>query len=181
MSTKLNSMRVKIDQNGGRITDNVLAEAQDLQEDDETLSLLVHSSKVSSQSDILSLNSSSIDIEEDIEMATIPSVETGPIERFFELGNICISTPIRETLKNLLPKLHHTHSNMHHHLHSSQPVPFWRALLCFGMSIVTISVLASIIVAISESLISSMQLETATVGATLVAFGSEVRCNSIVL
>lgn len=175
LSAKLTNMRDKIDRNGGRITDEDIAEAQDLPEDDETVSLIIQSPKYTSSSQLSVLDSSSTDIEEDIEAATMPSIEAGPIERFVDLLTRCIATPIREVLKNLLPKLHPLHANVQHHAHLSQQVPLWRAISCFAMSIVGISVLASCIVAISESLISSLELETATVGATLVAFGSEVR------
>jgi Ca2+/Na+ antiporter len=176
LSLKFYNMREKIDRNGGRITDEDIDEARDLPEDDETVSLIVHSPKSGSPIHLTTLDiSSNSDVEqEDIEDATLPSVESGPIERVLDFANRCISTPIREILKNILPKLHPTHTNIQHHSHLSQLVPFWRAVFCFLSSILVISILASCIVAVSESMISALNLETATVGATLVAFGSEI-------
>lgn len=177
LSNKFNNMKQKIDKNGGRITEDDLLEARELPEDDETVSLIIQSPKSSSnlQLTTLDINSSGIESEEeDIEAATLPSMESGPIERFCDFANRCISTPIRELLKNLLPKLHPGHANVQHHTHLSQLVPLWRAVLCFASCILVISALASVIVAVSESMISSLNLETATVGATLVAFGSEI-------
>lgn len=176
LSLKFYNMREKIDRNGGRITDEDIDAARDLPEDDETVSLILHSPKSGSPIHLTTLDiSSNSDVEqEDIEDATLPSVESGPIERVLDFANRCISTPIREILKNILPKLHPTHTNIQHHSHLSQLVPFWRAVFCFLSSIMVISILASCIVAVSESMISALNLETATVGATLVAFGSEV-------
>ncbi len=53
-------------------------------------------------------------------------------------------------------------------------VPLWRALTILGLSVFCISLLASAIVFISESFISRLGISTATMGATLVALGSEV-------
>lgn len=183
LAAKFSAVREHVQRNGGVITDEHLQHVEDFANaDDETVSLLiVHSPNSSRESLALHQQVQSGDLEEDIESASIPSVESGVIERFFEMTNRCFSTPIREVLRNILPKLHPLQHASGVQDNLSQYVPLWRAVLCLAMSVLCISLLASTIVAISESLISNMSLDSATVGATLVAFGSEVLLPSLLL
>ena len=53
-------------------------------------------------------------------------------------------------------------------------VPLWRALLVLSLSIALIGLLVSIIVSLSSLLVGCLGVGKATIGATLVAFGSEI-------
>eukprot|EP01039_Chlorochromonas_danica_P010819 gene10819-12027_t len=53
-------------------------------------------------------------------------------------------------------------------------VPLWTVSTVLGMSIVGISICASLIVFLSETLVSSLGIGSSTMGATIVALGAEI-------
>ena len=57
---------------------------------------------------------------------------------------------------------------------ASAPVPLWRAIFVLVACVGYVGILASIIVSICERLVGVLGIGTSTIGATLVALGSEV-------
>ena len=119
---------------------------------------------------------------EDIEEAVPASVASSSWHRFYEYITRIVAVPIRwvfhytfpslhptDTFSALVPSQDHIATVVNH-----EAVPLWRACAVLFASIVCISLLASLIVAISESFVSNLGIGTATMGATLVALGSEV-------
>lgn len=203
LAAKFNLVRADVSRNGGVINDEHLQEAADIvTTDEETVSLLV----LSTPSFAVDMDDSHSprrallqqlqagDLEEDIEAVQVTNnTASTSIEAVAEAINRTMSAPIREILRHLLPRLqsesivplshsvnNSNNSNNPSGDHHSGAVPLWRAILCLVASIFAISLLASTIVAVSESFIVSLHLDSSTVGATLVAFGSEVSLQLVV-
>lgn len=63
---------------------------------------------------------------------------------------------------------------------TSGHIPLWRVLFVIANCIVYIAVLASFIISLCGYLVSLLGLHSSTVGATIVAMGSEVLCRQII-
>jgi Ca2+/Na+ antiporter len=142
------------------------------------------------------------DREEDIEELG-GERESTAWSRTYDSLNVLLGQPIRLVFKYTLPALHPTPppslplspTQSSHDCENPMPpslplsstlsngslspsnpnyVPLSRALSILALSVLCISLLASAIVVISESFISRLGIGTATMGATLVALGSEV-------
>jgi len=98
----------------------------------------------------------------------------------------CIYVPVEHVIRALMPALHpqipHFISGNHHqqHLHqqrvlSTHRVSLLRAVIVLASCITAIGVLAVCIVLFCESVINRLGFDSATMGATLVALGAEVR------
>lgn len=119
---------------------------------------------------------------EDIEEAIPPSISSSSLQRSYEYVSRFVSVPIRWLFHHAFPSLHPSEASLPFNPSASAPeeishelVPLWRACSVLFASILCISILASVIVVISESFVSNLGIGTATMGATLVALGSEVR------
>lgn len=109
-------------------------------------------------------------VEEDIEEASSPSAESSFYSRTLDHFNRLMMMPIRWTLSRILPSLHSSPSPAG----EEDFVPLWKVSTVLGMSIVFISISASVIVTFSEALVQSLNIDSSTIGATLVALGAEV-------
>ena len=78
------------------------------------------------------------------------------------------TAPIDFVIRSLIPSLHAPGTD------KNVPVPFNRAIGCLTVSICLIAVEAWFIITISEVLIKAIGAGTSTIGATLVALGSEI-------
>lgn len=127
-----------------------------------------------------SLLGGSDDIELDIEEAVTTNDAPSQCKRTIGLIRRLISAPIKQIFRSVIPSLQGALANVNHMGNSlppsrnAQPVSLRRAIFSLIMSIIFISISATAIITICESLISNLGLETATIGATLVAFGTEV-------
>lgn len=117
-------------------------------------------------------NSNGQNVFEDIEAAVPVSQHSTIVLRSYELVLRSISVPIRKLFQYIMPTLHVVSTT----LPASHPqyVPLSRALSVLLMCFVCISLSASVIVMVSESLIKSLHIDSAVVGATVVALGSEI-------
>jgi Ca2+/Na+ antiporter len=109
---------------------------------------------------------------EDIESAIPATTHSTFLARTYELIVRFISIPIRKVFQYIMPTLYTVSTA----LPSQHPqyVPLSRAITVLLVCFLCISLSASLIVMISESLIKYMHIDSTVVGATLVAFGSEI-------
>jgi Ca2+/Na+ antiporter len=106
---------------------------------------------------------------EDVDNALSPSELSTLCSRLSDL----LRRPIQSLLFRVIPSIKAT---------SETPtIPLLQALKSFGVCIFGVSLLSALIVWISESLVSSLGVGTATLGATLVALGSEVQHNCFLI
>lgn len=122
----------------------------------------------------------STDLEYELDpIPTIITTTTQKNETFihssFDHMHDIMSYPIRYVLGMIFPKMSDELDHPHHLLPS---ISLGKAFLSLGMCIFGISVLASFIISLSTQIITMLGIDSATMGATLVAFGSEV-CHPI--
>eukprot|EP01036_Dinobryon_divergens_P022333 gene22334-30578_t len=88
------------------------------------------------------------------------------------------------SLRLLLPKQAAVQDQQQHHGRDMQSrTPLWRAIVVLLLSILFIGLLTSLVVFISTNIVLDLHLDSSTIGATLVALGSEIPdcMNSIAL
>ena len=90
------------------------------------------------------------------------------IDSSFEVSN-------DSSLRLLLPKQAAVQDQQHqHHRDKRSRTPLWRAVVVLLLSIMFIGLLTSLVVFISTNIVLDLHLDSSTIGATLVALGSEV-------
>ena len=101
-----------------------------------------------------------------IETATVPSNNALYVWGL-NIFNVYFANPFQSVLVYLMPKLIPNND-------SKGKVPLSRAFSVLGMCIVYIAIFTSIIVSTCSILVSQLNVDKSTIGATLVALGSEI-------
>ena len=119
-----------------------------------------------------------VDDDADASRALLESIESNnnevinfPANPLYTWGvnlfNVYFATPFQSTLAYLMPKLTPD-------IDSKGKVPLLKAFSVLGMCIVYIAIFTSIIVNTCSILVSQLNVDKSTIGATLVALGSEI-------
>lgn len=140
----------------------------DAKSDDDSLTSLGDKSPKVVELDLYAL-------EEDVEPVVVVSQKV-TCERA-----VCVVWSVGGTIMGnligcIVPPLHpNTETSLKSSSTSIPHVPVWRAFLVFFTCIFHVGVLASVIVSLCEVLVRVIGVDSSTLGATLVALGSEVR------
>eukprot|EP01031_Cornospumella_fuschlensis_P038157 gene38157-46366_t len=111
----------------------------------------------------------SVDIIEDIQAVDPVNTDSNTYSRTLDYINKFMCAPIRFVCSRVFYELHPRHLPVEQDI-----VPLWKVCSVFAQSIFAISICASLIVSLSEVLVESLNIGSSTLGATLVALGSEI-------